>query len=205
MAPHPAWDNRLFMAGMALYVQRQTAPPPPAEYLLAAMGRGATAGAETENRKYRRLISSAFRRWYHQAVPPVLRIERRWDGAAACWKLKVRQQPCHPGAAAEATRLGDSFGPWRCWACGEELPLGAQGLLVSIRPSRSFVSPICPAPASRGLVAVAGFSARWRLEIEAASPLSLLLPPLCRFRSLRPPWDAGQTLLRQAVLSPRRR
>ncbi|APD47349.1 MULTISPECIES: aminopeptidase N [unclassified Synechococcus] len=197
---HTLLGHRLFMAGMALYVQRHDGTAATCEDFVAAMEEAATAGAENGESQSVRFDFQRFRRWYHQAGTPVLRIERRWDGAGGVLELKVRQHTLPTPGQPQKQPLVIPLALGLLGAGGEELPLGAQGLLVIDQAEQIFRFADLPSSSEPpALSLLRGFSAPVRLEIERQRPELLLLfsadsDPFAR-------WDAGQTLLRQAVLS----
>jgi aminopeptidase N len=188
---HTLLGQRAFMAGMALYVQRHD-------------GTAATCGdfvqAMEDAAGVARFDFACFRRWYHQAGTPVLQLERHWDGNTGVLELEVRQRtPPTPGQPLKQP-LVIPLAIGMIDASGAELPLGAQGLLVIDQPEQRIrFEGLPPAADPPALSLLRGFSAPVQVEIDR-SRLELLLlfaadpDPFAR-------WDAGQILLRQAVLA----
>ncbi len=160
-----------------------------------------------------------FRRWYVQAGTPLLEVDRRWDGQAGVLELTIRQStPPTPGQphkqplviplALGLVNQGGAPLPLRlagespAQAAAASLDPGwgqASRLLVIDRPEHHLrfegLEPHSHPPA---LSLLRGFSAPVRLQVERSSAELLHLlawdsDPFAR-------WDAGQTLLRQAVL-----
>jgi aminopeptidase N len=201
------------MRGMALYVSRHDGTAATCNEFVQAMEDAAQQSGQP------RFDFQQFRRWYGQAGTPSLAIQRHWDGEAGSLSLQVRQStPATPGqphkdplviplAMGLVGQGGDPL-PLRLAGEGEAeaaaavlAPSWGQGsrLLVMDQPEQSFhfvgLEPHSHPPA---LSLLRGFSAPVKLELErSGSELLHLLAcdsdPFAR-------WDAGQTLLRQAVL-----
>ncbi len=160
-----------------------------------------------------------FRRWYVQAGTPLLELQRHWDGEAGVLELTVRQgTPPTPGQPDKLPLViplvlglvdqgGDPLplrlpGETPAQAAAAQLdPRWGQAsrLLVVDQPEQRLrlvgLEPHAHPPA---LSLLRGFSAPVRLQVERSSAELLHLlawdsEPFAR-------WDAGQTLLRQAVL-----
>jgi aminopeptidase N len=210
---HTLLGEETFMRGMALYVSRHDGTAATCNEFVQAMEDAAQQSGQP------RFDFQQFRRWYGQAGTPSLAIQRHWDGEAGSLSLQVRQStPATPGqphkdplviplAMGLVSQGGDPL-PLRLAGEGEAeaaaavlAPSWGQGsrLLVMDQPEQSFhfvgLEPHSHPPA---LSLLRGFSAPVKLELErSGSELLHLLAcdsdPFAR-------WDAGQTLLRQAVL-----
>jgi aminopeptidase N len=210
---HTLLGEETFMRGMALYVSRHDGTAATCNEFVQAMEDAAQQSGQP------RFDFQQFRRWYGQSGTPCLAIQRHWDGEAGSLSLQVRQStPATPGqphkdplviplAMGLVGQGGDPL-PLRLAGEGEAeaaaavlAPSWGQGsrLLVMDQPEQSFqfvgLEPHSHPPA---LSLLRGFSAPVKLELErSGSELLHLLAcdsdPFAR-------WDAGQTLLRQAVL-----
>ena len=219
-ALHTLLGEEVFMRGMALYVQRHDGTAATCDDFVQAMQDAAEA-AWAAGSPLPRFDFVQFRRWYRQAGTPALTVERHWDGDAGTLTLTVRQQtpptpgqpdkqplvipllvglvgqagdPLRPRLAGESSREAEaaSLRLDRHW--GQE-----SRLLVIDRFEQTFrfegLEPHSHPPA---LSLLRGFSAPVRLEIER--PLGELLHLLACDSDPFARWDAGQTLLRRAVL-----
>ena len=210
---HTLLGEETFMRGMALYVSRHDGTAATCNDFVQAMQDAAQQSGQP------RFDFQQFRRWYGQAGTPTLAIQRHWDGEAGSLSLLVRQAtPATPGqphkdplviplAMGLVGQGGDPL-PLRLAGEGDAEaaaavlpPSWGQGsrLLVLDQPEQNFqfvgLEPHSHPPA---LSLLRGFSAPVKLELErSGSELLHLLAcdsdPFAR-------WDAGQTLLRQAVL-----
>jgi len=210
---HTLLGEETFMRGMALYVSRHDGTAATCNDFVQAMQDAAQQSGQP------RFDFQQFRRWYGQAGTPRLAIQRHWDGEAGCLSLQVRQStPATPGQPHKDPLVlpvaiglvGQGGDPLPLRLAGEAeaeaaaavlAPSWGQGtrLLVIDQPEQSFqfvgLEPHSHPPA---LSLLRGFSAPVKLELErSGSELLHLLAcdsdPFAR-------WDAGQTLLRQAVL-----
>ncbi len=217
---------KLFMAGMALYVQRHDGTAATCADFLQAMEDGAAAAAVAAVADasdtapgQARFAFAQFRRWYHQAGTPSLEIERHWDGEAGNLRLIVRQQtPPTPGQPDKQPLViplvlglvGQAGQPLPIRLAGENAAqaAGAQldpawgqasRLLVIDQAEQAFVvEGLEPHSHPPALSVLRGFSAPVRLSLER--PLGELLHLLACDSEPFARWDAGQSLLRQAVL-----
>ncbi len=210
---HTLLGEETFMRGMALYVSRHDGTAATCNDFVQAMQDAAQQSGQP------RFDFQQFRRWYGQAGTPSLAIQRHWDGEAGSLSLLVRQStPATPGQPHKDPLViplamglvGQGGDPLPLRLAGEAeaeaaaavlAPSWGQGsrLLVMDQPEQSFqfvgLEPHSHPPA---LSLLRGFSAPVKLELErSGSELLHLLAcdsdPFAR-------WDAGQTLLRQAVL-----
>jgi len=196
---HTLLGQPTFMAGMALYVRRHDGTAATCEDFVQAMEEAATEAWRAGDSGAVRFDFVHFRRWYHQAGTPVLQVERHWDGTAGVLDLVVRQRtPPTPGQPLKQP-LVIPLALGLLNAAGEELPLGEQGMLVIDQPEQRIrFEGLPPAAEPPALSLLRGFSAPVQVEISRSRRELLLLfagdpDPFAR-------WDAGQALLRQAVL-----
>jgi len=214
-----------FMVGMALYVQRHDGTAATCDDFLPAMedaarAASAGAGAATEaDAGQARFAFAQFRRWYHQAGTPRLEIERHWDGETGHLRLSVRQHtPSTPGQADKQPLViplvlglvGQAGQPLQVRLAGEDGPQAAAAqldpawgqasrLLVIDQVEQTFeLEGLEPHSHPPALSLLRGFSAPVRLSLER--PLAELLHLLACDSDPFSRWDAGQSLLRQAVL-----
>jgi aminopeptidase N len=219
-ALHTLLGEEVFMRGMALYVERHDGTAATCHDFVQAM-QDAAERAWAEGSPIPRFDFVQFRRWYHQAGTPVLSVVPHWDGEAGTLTLNVRQQtPPTPGQPDKQPLVipllvglvGQAGDPLQLRFAGESAAAAEAAslrldrhwgqesrLLVIDRPQQTFrfegLEPHSHPPA---LSLLRGFSAPVRLEIERSfgELLHLLAcdsDPFAR-------WDAGQTLLRRAVL-----
>jgi aminopeptidase N len=82
-----------FQRGMALYVARHDGSAATCEDFVRAMEDAAAEDSARASFSFER-----FRRWYHQAGTPVVRIQRHWDGSNGRLELTFHQHtPATPG------------------------------------------------------------------------------------------------------------
>ena len=207
-----------FMAGMALYVQRHDGTAATCDDFLQAMEDAASAGKAGPGQQAP-FAFAQFRRWYHQAGTPRLEIERHWDGEAGSLRLTVRQHtPPTPGQADPQPLViplvlglvGQAGQPLQVHIAGETAPQAAASqldpawgqasrLLVIDQAEQTFqLEGLEPHSHPPALSVLRGFSAPVRLSLER--PLAELLHLLACDSDPFARWDAGQSLLRQAVL-----
>ena len=94
------------MRGMALYVRRHDGTAAPCEDCVHAMQDAAQEVDQEGAQGKAPLDFSQFRRWYHQAGTPVLRIQRHWDGEAGVLELHIQQHtPPTPGDTRPVLRV----------------------------------------------------------------------------------------------------
>ena len=219
---HTLLGEETFMRGMALYVSRHDGSAATCDDFVQAMQDAAEqAWARAgEGAPLPRFDFAQFRRWYHQAGTPQLQIERHWDAEAGSLRLRLRQYtPPTPGQPDKQPLviplllglLGQAGEPLPVRFSGET-PEAAQAatqahgwgeasrLVVIDQPQQEFtlvgLEPHSHPPA---LSLLRGFSAPVKLQLQRDSRELLHLlacdsDPFAR-------WDAGQELLRQAVLT----
>lgn len=212
-----------FRAGMALYVQRHDGTAATCDDFLQAMEDASSAAAIANGPDggpgQARFAFAQFRRWYHQAGTPRLEIERHWDGEVGSLRLTVRQHtPPTPGQADKQPLViplvlglvGQAGQPLPVHLAGETAPQAAASqldpawgqasrLLVIDQAEQTFqLDGLEPHSHPPALSVLRGFSAPVRLSLER--PLAELLHLLACDSDPFARWDAGQSLLRQAVL-----
>ena len=207
-----------FMAGMTLYVQRHDGTAATCDDFLQAMEDAASAD-EAGPGQQAPFAFAQFRRWYHQAGTPHLEIERHWDGEAGSLRLIVRQHNSPTPGQADKQPLviplvlglvGQAGQPLPVHFAGETAPQAAASqldpawgqasrLLVIDQAEQTFqLEGLEPHSHPPALSVLRGFSAPVRLSLER--PLAELLHLLACDSDPFARWDAGQSLLRQAVL-----
>ena len=215
---HTLLGEETFMRGMALYVSRHDGSAATCDDFVQAM-QDAAEQAWAAGASLPRFDFAQFRHWYGQAGTPQLQIERHWDGDAGTLSLQIRQHtPPTPGQSEKAPLviplllglLGQAGEPLPLRLAGETESQAAAAsqphgwgdgsrLLVIDQPEQrlSFVG-LEPHSHPPALSLLRGFSAPVKLELQRDSRELLHLlacdsDPFAR-------WDAGQELLRQAVL-----
>jgi aminopeptidase N len=218
---HTLLGGETFQRGMALYVQRHDGTAATCEDFVQAMEDAAgeaTAGSGGTCR-LPPIDFGRFRRWYHQAGTPVLRLRRRWDRQAGTLELTVRQHtPPTPGQP-EKEPLVIPLAVGLVGQAGEALPMrlrasrvdqaaapllprswgAASRLLLIDQPEQKFLFEGLPSQAAPpALSLLRHFSAPVRVELgrpaaELVHLLSSDSDPVAR-------WDAGQVLLRRTLL-----
>ena len=217
-ALHTLLGEEVFMRGMALYVERHDGTAATCNDFVQAM-QDAAEQAWAAGAALPRFDFVRFRRWYSQAGTPQLAIERHWDGDAGTLRLVVRQStPPTPGQPEKQPLVvplvlglvGQAGEPLRLRLQGESEqeaaaavlspPWGqAARLLVIDQPEQQFcLEGLEPHSHPPALSLLRGFSAPVKLQLER-SPNELLHLLACDSDPFAR-WDAGQVLLRQAVL-----
>ncbi|MEB3184742.1 MAG: aminopeptidase N, partial [Cyanobacteriota bacterium] len=220
---HTLLGEDTFMRGMALYVSRHDGSAATCNDFVQAMEDVAEAawGADTDGRHPPAAFDFAqFRRWYTQAGTPVLHIQRHWDGDNGVLELQIRQStPPTPGQQQKqplvlplVIGLIDQAGwPLPVQLEGESqaqaqqaaLPLAwgrGSRLLVIDRSEQRLRLVGLPARAHPpALSLLRQFSAPVKLEL--GRPTAELVHLLASDSDAFARWDAGQALLRQALLA----
>ena len=220
-ALHTLLGEETFMRGMALYVSRHDGSAATCHDFVQAMEDAAReAWAEPEGAHHRppTFDFQQFRLWYTQAGTPVLQIQRHWDGDHGVLELHIRQStPPTPGQSDKqplviplVLGLIDQAGhPLPVHLDGETphsappLPLlwgHASRLLVIDQPEQRLRLVGLPAQSHPpSLSVLRQFSAPVKLEL--GRPTAELVHLLATDSDAFARWDAGQVLLRQAVLA----
>ncbi|KEF41801.1 MAG: aminopeptidase N [Cyanobium sp. CACIAM 14] len=219
---HTLLGEETFHRGMALYVQRHDGSAATCEDFVQAMQDA--AGEASASSGLPSFDFSQFRRWYHQAGTPVLHIRRRWNKAAGSLELFIRQStPATPGQPhkqplviplavglvgqagqplpirleaeeSEARDPGHGAAPLppQRWGAGTHL------LLIDREEQRFRFEGLPPQSPPPALSLLRQFSAPVRVQLgrptaELVHLLACDSDPFAR-------WDAGQLLLRRALL-----
>jgi aminopeptidase N len=209
---HTLLGEETFMRGMALYVSRHDGTAATCEDFVQAM-QDAAEQAWASGAPIPAFDFAQFRRWYHQAGTPRLHIQRHWDGEAGVLELQVEQHtPPTPGQSDKqplviplALGLLDQAGePLPVQLEGEARPAGPSGdgtrLMVIDRPQQTLRLVGLPQqhhPPALSLLR--RFSAP--VILEMGRPTAELVHLLAADADPFARWDAGQVLLRQAVLA----
>lgn len=215
---HTLLGHDTFMAGIALYVERHDGTAATCDDFVQAMqaaaaaaGAGAGAGFDFGH----------FRRWYHQAGTPVLHVQRHWDGSSGRLELLLRQHtPATPGqpikeplviplAFGLIDQAGQALlprlaGESEAAASAALLPADRWGqgtrLVVLQEAEQQIVLEGLPPQAHPPALSILRqFSAPVRLEL--GRPIAELVHLFATDSDPFARWDAGQVLLRQAVLA----
>ena len=215
---HTLLGEEVFMRGMALYVDRHDGTAATCNDFVQAM-QDAAEQAWGGGAALPRFDFAQFRHWYSQAGTPQLQIERHWDDREGRLSLTVRQcTPPTPGQPHKqavviplvlglVSQAGDPL-PLRLpgespdQAAAAALPpswgQGSRLLVIDQVEQKICFEGLEPHSHPPALSLLRGFSAPVKLELERSTNELLHLlacdsEPFAR-------WDAGQVLLRQAVL-----
>lgn len=215
---HTLLGEEVFMRGIALYVERYDGTAATCEAFVQALQDAAEQSWAVAGTAPL-FDFGQFRRWYHQAGTPTLRIRRRWRRASGTLELEIRQStPPTPGqprkeplviplAIGLLDQAGKALVPRLAGeapgAPPERMPPAHWGaatrLLVIDQPVQRFrlegLPPQDPPPA---LSVLRHFSAPVKVSLgrpnrERVHLLACDSDPFAR-------WDAGQQLLRRAVV-----
>jgi len=215
---HTLLGEETFMAGMARYVERHDGSAATCEDFVQSM-QDVAEEAWAEKGSQPRFDMRQFRRWYHQAGTPQLQILRSWDGEAGVLELQITQHtPPTPGQSDKpalviplAIGLLDQAGqPLLVQLDEDSAEQAAEAsrsdqcgrltrLLVvdALRQSYRLVNlPRQHHPPA--LSVLRQFSAPVKLEL--GRPTAELVHLLACDSDAVARWDAGQMLLRQALL-----
>ncbi|MCP9774221.1 aminopeptidase N [Cyanobium sp. WAJ14-Wanaka] len=209
---HTLLGEELFMKGMALYVQRHDGTAATCTEFVQAMEDACTSEPNFD--------FSQFRRWYHQAGTPELKVHRHWDGEQGVLELHLQQHT--PASAGQPDKqpvviplvlglVGQGGRPLPVALAGETaaearaavLPHhwgeGSRLLVVDQADQRLRLEGLPRQDQPPALSLLRQFSAPIKLVMgrtpgELVHLLSCDSDPVSR-------WDAGQLLLRQAVFA----
>ncbi|MEB3350077.1 MAG: aminopeptidase N [Cyanobacteriota bacterium] len=218
---HTLLGDDTYHQGIALYVKRHDGTAATCDDFLAALREAAESRWAAEGRDAPPPFDFAeFRRWYHQAGTPLLRLWRRWDQRQGRLTLRLHQQipPTNaspnpkPQVIPLAIGLVDQAGqalPVRlvgeseaeASAARQRSPHWGDGtrVLVIDREHQEVVLDGLPRrPHPPALSLLRQFSAPIQLRI--GRPTSELVHLLAADPDPVARWDAGQVLLRRAVL-----
>ncbi len=216
---HTLLGEETFMRGMALYVSRHDGSAATCEDFVEAMEDAATAAWATQPHALR-FDFAQFRRWYHQAGTPVVHLQRHWDGQAGTLELLIRQHTPPTSGQDQKQPVVIPLALGLVGQGGQALPLRLSGesaaeahaaecppqwghhtrLVVVDQAEQTLRFEGLPAqhhPPALSLLRQ--FSAPVKLEI--GRPTAELVHLLARDSDPFARWDAGQLLLRQAVLA----
>jgi aminopeptidase N len=218
---HTLLGEDSFQRGMALYVARHDGSAATCEDFVRAMEDAADGGATAQDSRRPAFNFGRFRRWYHQAGTPVVRIQRHWDGGNGRLELTLHQHtPATPGqphkeplviplAIGLLDRAGEPLlprleGEDPADAIAATLEPNRWGrstrLLVLEEAQKRVVFEGLPAQAHPpALSLLRHFSAPVRLEI--GRPIGELVHLFATDSDAFARWDAGQQLLRDAALA----
>ncbi|MCT0216777.1 aminopeptidase N [Synechococcus sp. CS-1330] len=202
---HTLLGEEVFMRGMALYVSRHDGTAATCEDFVQAMQDAAPVPPPFD--------FAQFRRWYHQAGTPRLHIQRHWDGETGVLELQVQQHtPATPGQS-DKQPLVIPLALGLLGQGGESLPVRLEGepapallagdgtrLLVIDQPQHNLRIVGLPRQGHPpALSLLRHFSAP--VILEMGRPTAELVHLLAADSDPFARWDAGQVLLRQAVLA----
>ena len=216
---HSLLGETTFMQGMALYVQRHDGSAATCNDFVQAM-EDAAASAWAANPQLPRFDFQKFRHWYGQAGTPSLQIHRHWDGQTGELELLIRQHtPATPGQPHKqplviplVLGLVDQAGQPLAVQLAPETADQAQA--AAMAPSWGRLSRLVVIDQAEQRLRLVGlpvqshppalsllrrFSAPVKLEI--GRPTAELVHLLAHDSDPFSRWDAGQILLRQAVLA----
>ncbi len=209
---HTLLGEETFMRGMALYVSCHDGTAATCEDFVQAM-QDAAEQAWASGTPIPPFDFAQFRRWYHQAGTPRVHIQRHWDGDAGVLELQVEQRT--PPTAGQSDKqplviplalglLDQAGDPLPVQLEGEAPPAGPAGdgtrLVVIDRPQQTLRLVGLPKqhhPPALSLLR--RFSAP--VILEMGRPTAELVHLLAADADPFARWDAGQVLLRQAVLA----
>jgi aminopeptidase N len=211
---HTLLGEETFQRGMALYVERHDGSAATCADFVQAM-EDAAIGTPLS------FDFDRFRRWYHQAGTPVLRIQRHWEAAEGCLELTFQQHtPATPGQADKqpvviplAMGLVGQAGRALLPRLEGESPEQAQQatldpnrwgrstrlLVLQDKEQRLRFEGLPKQSQPPALSLLRHFSAPVRLEM--GRPIGELVHLFATDSDAFARWDAGQILLRKAVLA----
>ena len=180
-----------FMKGMATYVSRFDGTAATTEDFVDSVLAGASQDGEPLG-----FDPERFRRWYHQAGTPELKVERHWDPDRGELTLHFRQTtPSTPGQK----RKDPLVLPVALALIGPNGPLTDEQLFILEAEEASLSISAKPQAQPPALSILRGFSAPVTLTMEM--PLAETLQILAADDDPFSRWDAGQRLFRQVLLA----
>ena len=212
---HTLLGEETFMRGMALYVSRHDGSAATCDDFVQAMQDAAAEDASGPSFDF-----GQFRRWYHQAGTPVLDVQRHWDGERGELELHIRQHtPPTPGQP-EKHPLVIPLALGLVGQAGQALPLE----LATTEPATTATAPLPSAWGQHSrLVVIDRAETRLRctglprqhhppalsllrqfsapVKLEIGRPPAELVHLLAHDSDPVARWDAGQHLLRRALLA----
>jgi len=218
---HSLLGEETFMRGMALYVARHDGSAATCEDFVRAMEEASADVAAAGDSGQASFSFERFRRWYHQAGTPVVRIQRHWDDSNGRLELTFHQHtPATPGQTHKeplviplAIGLLDQAGEPLLPRLEGEDPAGAAAatmesnrwgratrlLVLEEAQQRVVFEGLPPQAHPPALSLLRHFSAPVRLEI--GRPIGELVHLFATDSDAFARWDAGQQLLRGAALA----
>ena len=210
---HTLLGEETFMRGMALYVSRHDGSAATCDDFVQAM-------QDADSEQGSAIDFARFRRWYHQAGTPVVQIQRHWDGDQGVLELHIRQHtPPTPGQAEKQPLViplvlglvGQGGEPLEAhleagpdpkpvtWTLPVDWGHQSRLLVIDQADTQLRFSGLPRQHHPPALSLLRRFSAPVKLEMgrPAAELVHLLAhdsDPVAR-------WDAGQLLLRRALLA----
>ena len=179
------------MRGMAIYVIRFDGTAATTEDFVQSIVDGAAQNGEPLG-----FDPEQFKRWYHQAGTPELKVQRRWDTEKGQLTLELQQStPPTPGQAEKQPLVL----PIAVALVGEQGRIGDEQLLVMNAEKASFTLQAEPGPEAPALSLLRRFSAPVNVQLE--QPLQESLQLLAHDDDPFSRWDAGQRLARQVLLA----
>ncbi|MEX1322926.1 MAG: aminopeptidase N [Synechococcaceae cyanobacterium] len=215
---HTLLGETTFQRGMSLYVNRHDGSAATCDDFVQAM-QDAAEEAWAAGAPLPRFDFVQFRRWYHQAGTPRLEVHRHWDGEGGRLELQIRQHTPPTSGQPDKQPLVIPLALGLLDQAGQPLALQLDGeteeqalrasrsgeagrltrLLVVDGPERHLTLVNLPRqhhpPA---LSALRQFSAPVKLEL--GRPTAELVHLLAGDSDAFARWDAGQVLLREALL-----
>jgi len=188
---HTLLGQERFMRGMATYVSRFDGTAATTEDFVQSIVDGAAQNGESLG-----FDPEQFKRWYHQAGTPELKVQRRWDSEKGQLTLELRQStPPTPGQAEKQPLVL----PIAVALVGEQGRIGDEQLLVMDAERASLTLQAEPGPEAPALSLLRRFSAPVNVQLE--QPLQESLQLLAHDDDPFSRWDAGQRLARQVLLA----
>ena len=188
---HTLLGQERFMRGMAIYVSRFDGTAATTEDFVQSIVDGAAQNGEPLG-----FDPEQFKRWYHQAGTPELKVQRRWDTEKGQLTLELHQStPSTPGQAEKQPLVL----PIAVALVGEQGRIGDEQLLVMNAEKASFTLQAEPGPEAPALSLLRRFSAPVNVQLE--QPLQESLQLLAHDDDPFSRWDAGQRLARQVLLA----
>ncbi len=188
---HTLLGQERFMRGMAIYVSRFDGTAATTEDFVQSIVDGAAQNGEPLG-----FDPEQFKRWYHQAGTPELKVQRRWDTEKGQLTLELHQStPPTPGQAEKQPLVL----PIAVALVGEQGRIGDEQLLVMNAEKASFTLQAEPGPEAPALSLLRRFSAPVNVQLE--QPLQESLQLLAHDDDPFSRWDAGQRLARQVLLA----
>jgi aminopeptidase N len=212
---HTLLGEETFMRGMALYVSRHDGSAATCDEFVQAM-----EDAAAEQPSGASFDFGQFKRWYHQAGTPVLEVQRHWDGEQGELELHIRQHtPPTPGQP-DKQPLVIPLVLGLVGQAGKALPLD----LAATEPATTATAPLPPTWGHHSrLVVIDQAETRLRctglprqhhppalsllrqfsapVKLEIGRPPAELVHLLAHDSDPVARWDAGQQLLRRALLA----